>query len=132
MTIELDRTPEPPLWPPDVRVRSLDDDSDLQPIHEAQQEVFPDRRADLDSWLHEYEGFDPSLCFVAEDAAGIAGFALCLPELAEDRQAGYVSELGVRLDRRGRGSASRSCGRRSSSSTRAGAPVSRCTSTWTT
>ena len=103
MTIELDRTPEPPLWPPDVRVRSLDDDSDLQPIHEAQQEVFPDRRADLDSWLHEYEGFDPSLWFVAEDAAGIAGFALCLPELAEDRQAGYVSELGVRLDRRGRG-----------------------------
>ena len=104
MTIELHRRPEPPVWPRDVRVRALDDDSDLRPIHVAEQEVFPDRRADFDSWLHEYEGsFDPSLWFVAEDASGIAGFALCLPELAEDREAGYVSELGVRPDRRGRG-----------------------------
>ncbi len=104
MTIELDRTPEPPTWRPDVRVRTLDDESDLQPIHEARQEVFPDRRADFDGWLHEYEGsLDPSLWFVAEDEAGIAGFALCLPELPEDREAGYVSELGVRPDRRGQG-----------------------------
>ena len=33
----------------------------------------------------------------------MAGFALCLPELAEDEEAGYVAELGVRPDRRGQG-----------------------------
>ena len=38
--------------------------------------------------MHEYSGFDPSLWFLAEDADGIAGFALCLPGLAEDRWGG--------------------------------------------
>jgi mycothiol synthase len=106
MTIDLDEAPEPPTWRPDVYVRALDEDSDLRPIHEAQTEVFPDRRQGFDEWLHEYAGgggFDPALWFVAEDAEGIAGFALCLPGLAEDRDAGYVSELGVRADRRGEG-----------------------------
>jgi mycothiol synthase len=106
MTIELDRMPEPPTWPSDVLVRALDEDSDLRPIHEAQMEVFPDRRQDFDEWLHEYAGgggFDRTLWFVAKDEEGIAGFALCMPELAEDPDAGYISELGVRADRRGEG-----------------------------
>jgi mycothiol synthase len=106
MTIDLDEAPEPPTWPSDVHVRALDEHTDLRPIHEAQTEVFPDRRQDFDEWLHEYAGgggFDPTLWFVAKDAQGIAGFALCLPELAEDPEAGYVSELGVRADRRGEG-----------------------------
>jgi mycothiol synthase len=106
MTIDLDEAPKPPMCPPDVHVRALDEHSDLRTIHEAQTEVFPDRRQDFDEWLHEYTGgggFDPTLWFVAEDAEGIAGFALCLPELAEDPEAGYVSELGVRADRRGEG-----------------------------
>jgi mycothiol synthase len=105
MTIDLDQAPEPPIWPSDVHLRALDEDSELRPVHEAQTEIFPDRRQDLGEWLHEYagEGFDPTLWFVAKDAEGIAGFALCLPELAEDPEAGYVSELGVRADRRGEG-----------------------------
>jgi mycothiol synthase len=103
MTIDLAQPPEQPSWPTDVAVRALDDGTDLRPIHQAQQAVFPLRRQSLDEWLHEYDGFDATLWFVAEDAAGIAGFALCLPELAEDPDAGYVSELGVRIDRRGEG-----------------------------
>jgi mycothiol synthase len=103
MTIDLAQPPEPPSWPTDVAVRALDDGTDLRPIHAAREAVFPERRQSLDEWLHEYDGFDPTLCFVAEDAGGIAGFALCLPELAEDPAAGYVSELGVRSDRRGEG-----------------------------
>jgi mycothiol synthase len=103
MTIDLAQPLEAPSWPTDVAVRALDEGPDLRPIHEARQAVFPERRQSLDEWLHEYDGFDPTLCFVAEDAAGIAGFALCLPELAEDPAAGYVSELGVRTDRRGEG-----------------------------
>lgn len=110
MTIDLDERPEPPTWPEGVRVRTLDADSSLEAVYEAQKEIFSDhwgeRRPEFEEWLHEYtgaEGFDPALWFVAEDAAGIAGFALCLPELAEDPGAGYVSELGVRADRRGAG-----------------------------
>jgi mycothiol synthase len=105
MTIDLDQAPEPPIWPSDVHLHALDEDSELRPVHEAQTEIFPDRRQDLGEWLHEYagDGFDPTLWFVAKDAEGIAGFALCLPELAEDPEAGYVSELGVRADRRGEG-----------------------------
>jgi mycothiol synthase len=103
MTIDLAQPLERPSWPTDVAVRALDGGRDLRPIHGVQQAVFPERRESLDEWLHDYDGFDPTLCFVAEDGAGIAGFALCLPELAEDPDAGYVSELGVRTDRRGEG-----------------------------
>jgi mycothiol synthase len=103
MTTDLAPPLEPPSWPTDVTVRALDEDADLRPIHEAQQAAFPERRQSLDEWLHDYDGFDPTLWFVAEDPAGIAGFALCLSELPEDRDAGYVSELGVRADRRGEG-----------------------------
>jgi mycothiol synthase len=102
MTIEL-ADPQTPSWPPDVKVRALDDSADLRPIYEAEREIFPERRQSFADWMHDYTGFDPSLWFLAEDADGIAGFALCLPELAEDSEAGYVSELGVRTDRRSQG-----------------------------
>jgi len=95
--------PQPPSWPAAVGVHALDEGSDLRPVHELQQVVFTERRQSFEEWMHEYTGFDPSLWFLAEDAEGVAGFALCLPELAEDPDAGYVSELGVRPDRRGQG-----------------------------
>ena len=102
MTADL-AEPEPPRWPDAIEVRALDESADLRPIHELQQVIFPERRQTFEEWTHEYAGFDPSLWFLAEDGNGIAGFALCLPELAEDPEAGYVSELGVRPDRRSEG-----------------------------
>jgi ribosomal protein S18 acetylase RimI-like enzyme len=101
MTIDFAGPPEPPGWAVDVVVRALDEHLDLRRIHDAQQTVFPAQS--FEDWLHEYAHIDPTLWFVAEDADGIAGFALCLPELSEDPEAGYVSELGVRPDRRGQG-----------------------------
>jgi len=105
MTADVGQEPEAPTWPHDIHIRTLDDEVDLRPLHEAQQTAFPERLADFDSWLHEYTGndFDRSLWFVAEDDSGIAGFALCSSSLAEDTEAGYVAELGVRPDRRGEG-----------------------------
>jgi len=107
MTIDLNERPEPAHRAADVEVRALDESSDLRPVYEAQTAIFRDHwgeaQPDFEEWLHEYSGFDPTLWFVAEDAAGIAGFALCLPEFAEDKDAGYVGELGVRPDRRGAG-----------------------------
>lgn len=97
------RQPDSPQWPAGVEIRALDESADLRPIHELQQAIFTERRQSFEEWTHEYSGFDPSLWFLAEDADGIAGFALCLPGLAEDPGAGYVSELGVRPDRRGEG-----------------------------
>jgi mycothiol synthase len=102
MTIDLAQ-PQPPSWPIDVEVRALDETADLEPIHEFVQAICPERRQSFADWMHDYSSFDPSLWFLAGDADGIAGFALCLPELAEDPDAGYVSELGVRPDRRGEG-----------------------------
>jgi mycothiol synthase len=107
MTTDLDEPPEPPSWPADVEVRALDEASDLRPVYEAQKAIFRDHwgeaQPEFEEWLHEYTGFDPTLWFVAEDSAGIAGLALCLPQSAEDTEAGYVGELGVRSDRRGAG-----------------------------
>ena len=110
MTIELAEQSVRPQWPSGIRVRSLDESSDLRPVYEAQKAIFGDNWRDsqpeFEEWLHEYTGaggFDPTLWFVAEDAQGIAGFALCLPELAEDPESGYVTELGVRANRRGAG-----------------------------
>ncbi len=110
MTVELDEEPEPPEWPSDVRVRALTADSDLQPVYAARTAIFHDHwgesTPEFDEWLHEYTGsrsFDPTLWYLAEDGEGIAGFALCTPELDEDPEAGYVGEIGVRADRRGAG-----------------------------
>jgi mycothiol synthase len=102
MTIELTEPPEP-SWPARVDVRALDESADLRQVYDAEQAIFPERPQSFEEWLHDYDGFDPSLWFLVEDANGIAGFALCLPQLAEDPEAGYVSELGVRPDRRGEG-----------------------------
>lgn len=103
MTIELDRQPEPAAWPENVHVTALGAETDLQPVFDAVSKTFPERTGGFEEWLHEYEGLDPTLWFIAEDDSGIAGFALCMPELAEDAEAGYIAELGVREDRRGEG-----------------------------
>jgi mycothiol synthase len=97
MTIDLDGPPRA-----ETPARPLSHDEDPRRLFEAVQAVFPEQQS-FETWLHEYEGFDPTLWFVVEDEAGIAGFALCLPELAEDPESGYVAELGVREDRRGEG-----------------------------
>lgn len=106
MTIDLDEPPPEPDWPEDVRVQAFTERSDLRAVWEAQQSVFPEQPQGFDDWVHEHSGsggLDPTLWFVAEDDEGWAGFALAMPELAEDPQAGYVNELGVRPDRRGQG-----------------------------
>ena len=106
MTIDLDQPPAAPHWPAGVRVRALAEGADLRPVWEAQQSIFPETPQSFDEWLHEYTGaggLDPTLWFVAEADDGWAGFALCMPELAEDPQAGYVNEIGVRPERRGQG-----------------------------
>jgi ribosomal protein S18 acetylase RimI-like enzyme len=47
--------------------------------------------------------FDPSVVFIAQDGAEIAGVAMCLPSTAGRPDTGWVSVLGVRSAWRGRG-----------------------------
>jgi mycothiol synthase len=61
------------------------------------------------SWWHERRdaqaaGYDPSLWWVAFDDAELVGFAIAKVQLdSEDREHGYVGDLGVRTQWRGRG-----------------------------
>jgi GNAT superfamily N-acetyltransferase len=91
MTIQLDRQPEPAAWPEKVHVTALGAETDLRPVFDAVSKTFPERTGGFEEWLHEYVGLDPTLWFVAEDDSGIAGFALCMPDLAEDAEAGYIA-----------------------------------------
>jgi ribosomal protein S18 acetylase RimI-like enzyme len=50
-----------------------------------------------------YEGFDPTLWFVAMDGEEIAGISLCRDRSFNDPDVGWVSTLGVRRPWRKRG-----------------------------
>jgi ribosomal protein S18 acetylase RimI-like enzyme len=61
----------------------------------------------LKRWKHnrEYEGYDPTLYFLAIDVPSgeIAGFNLCRPQSHYDADRGWVSAIGVRRPWRKRG-----------------------------
>ena len=90
-----------PQWPEGVTVRDgTHDDAEL--AHETQEETFQDSWEHspypFDEWRHwmvGYEGFDPSLWFIAEAGGEVAGISLCRVSDADD-QLGWVSVLGVR------------------------------------
>ena len=46
--------------------------------------------------MTEYEGFDPSLWWLAFEGDQLAGICLCRPQSYDDPNMGYVSILGVR------------------------------------
>ena len=53
--------------------------------------------------MTQFEGFDPTLWFLAMDGDEMAGVSLCVPKLTEDPEMGLVNVLGVRRPWRGRG-----------------------------
>jgi ribosomal protein S18 acetylase RimI-like enzyme len=59
----------------------------------------------LKRWKYdrEYEGFDPTLIFLAMDGDQIAGVSLCRPHSQYDSELGWVRSLGVRRPWRKRG-----------------------------
>jgi ribosomal protein S18 acetylase RimI-like enzyme len=101
MRIDLEGEPSEPEWPEGVTVRegTLDD---VELAYETQQETFQDsweyNRNPFDEWRHwmvGYEGFDPSLWFIAESGGEVAGISLCRVTDA-DESLGWVRVLGVR------------------------------------
>ena len=107
MVIDLDGPPLEPQWPPGIEVRELVPDRDEWPLTLAMVETFKDHwgfverpiEEDHERWMHNVrynEDFDPSLCFLAWDGDQLAGASICWPHSIEDRDMGWVDELGVR------------------------------------
>lgn len=97
-----------PAWPEGVTARS-GTRHDARLAYETQQETFedswefhPDPFDEWSHWMTSYEGFDPSLWFVAEEGGEAVGISLCRMHEAEEGL-GWVRVLGVRRPWRRRG-----------------------------
>jgi mycothiol synthase len=108
MRIDFEGEVPEPEWPEGVTVRGATEE-DIDAAYELQQETFRDSWAfnpvPFDEWTHwmtSYEGFDPSLWFIAEEGDELAGASLCRFHEAEDGL-GWVRILGVRRAWRRRG-----------------------------
>jgi mycothiol synthase len=108
MRIEMDREPEIPVWPEGISIRPYNPDQDARAVYEADEEVFQDHfgfiKEDPDEgfkkFMHHMTGddsYDPSLWFLAVDHKNeIVAICLCRRYGPEDKEAGYVSSLGVK------------------------------------
>lgn len=114
MQIDMDEAPPAPVWPEGIIVRTYNPETDLEAIYRADVESFRDHfgfveepfeegLARFKHFLTEYEGFDPTLLFLAVDGNEVAGISLCRPNSYDDPDLGYVNTLGVRRAWRKRG-----------------------------
>ncbi len=113
MQIDMNEAPTAPVWPEDITVRTYTD-KDLEAVYHADVESFRDHfgfveepykegLARFKHFLTEYEGFDPTLIFLAMDGEEVAGISLCRIRSYDDPDMGYVNTLGVRRPWRKRG-----------------------------
>lgn len=98
------------VWPEGSSVRTAVEGSDEAVLHELVERSFADHwgytPTSFDEWLHwlrEMGTPDPSLWFVAELDGEPVGVALCRPEEWGDPGCGWVAQLGVVPEARGRG-----------------------------
>ena len=109
MRLDLRNELEAPNWPDGITVRSFQPGCDDEVIYEVVQETFADGfeyvRQTYEKWrAYAFLGaHDPSLWFLAEDGAEVAGICLCRSEWAGDTDLGWVNDLGVRRPWRRKG-----------------------------
>jgi len=108
MRIEMEGEPDAPVWPEGISLRPYNPDQDARAVYEADEEVFMDHfgfikedpEEGYKKFMHHMTGddsYDPSLWFLAVDEKDeIVAICLCRRYGAEDRDAGYVSSLGVK------------------------------------
>jgi len=108
MRIDMKGEPEPPVWPEGISVRQYNPDQDTRAVYEVDEEVFMDHfgfikedpEEGFKKFMHHMTGddsYDPSLWFMAVDEKDeIVAICICRRYGAEDREAGYVSSLGVK------------------------------------
>jgi mycothiol synthase len=115
MLIEMDAPVPEPEFPKGITLRTYDPETDREAAHRAHEDAFRDHFGHIDLPLEEglkrwkqhreYEGYDPTLYFLAidEPSGEIAGFNLCRPNSHYDLHRGWVSAIGVRRPWRKRG-----------------------------
>jgi len=107
MRIDLDKPAPEPAWPEGITLRTYNPDTDAEAVYRADTESFRDHFGFVEEpfeeglqrfkhFMTEYEGFDPTLWFLAMDGDEIAGISLCRPQSYDDADLGFVNILGVR------------------------------------
>ena len=108
MTIDLDRVHDEPVWPSGISVKSFRRGRDEAAVHDAVQAAFSDHFRDVPLSLSDWERLvfanpelDLDLWYVAWHGDDVAGSVRSFAEPPAGR--GFVDELGVRTEWRGRG-----------------------------
>ncbi len=107
MRVEMKQPPAAPVWPDGITVRLYNPEQDSRVVYEVDEEVFQDHfgfikedpEEGFGKFMHHMTGddsYDPSLWFLAVDGEEIVGICLCRRYGVEDREAGFISSLGVK------------------------------------
>lgn len=107
MRINMDTPPAEAQWAPGITLRTCNPDTDLEAIYRVVDESFSDHFGHVETPFEEgfqrfkhmmtnYEGFDPSLWFLAMNGDHIVGVSLCRKHGYDNPDMGWVNTLGVR------------------------------------
>lgn len=106
MAVDLDGRQPPPPVPEGLAVRALDPDADARPLYELMQHAFAEHWSWVPMsfetfWRHVAgrDDFDPSLTLLAVEGDRLLGASINAIRLGD----GWVNDLGVHKDARGRG-----------------------------
>lgn len=111
MEIDVTTAPAAPIVPAGITIRTMAQGQDEQQLYETIEAAFSDHWGNspmtYDEFLYyELDGvpeYDPSLVFVAIDGEQMAGATICRGSRIGDDTVGWVSNLSVRREWRGRG-----------------------------
>ena len=114
MRINMDAPPPAPQWAEGITLRTYNPETDLESVYRAVDESFSDHFGHIETPFEEgverfkhfstgYEGFDPSLWFLAMDGNEVVGMSLCRKNSYDNPDVGWVNTLGVRRAWRKRG-----------------------------
>lgn len=114
MRINMDTPPVEPEWPEGVTLRTYNPATDLEAVYRTANDAFRDHFGHVDMPFEEglkrfehfmtgYEGFDPTLWFLAMSGDEIVGICLCRLKAYDNPEVGYINSLGVLRPWRKRG-----------------------------
>ncbi len=106
MLIEMDAPVPDAVFPDGITLRTYSPETDTEAVYRAVNESFRDHFGHVDEPFEEglkrfrhfvldYEGFDPTLLFIAMDGDEIAGINICRSRSYDDPEMGWVGTLGV-------------------------------------
>ncbi len=107
MRINMDAPPIEPQFPKGITIRTYNPETDIEVVYRAVDESFRDHFGHVDVPFEEglqrfkhmmtgYEGFDPTLWFLAMNGDEIVGVSLCRLHGYDNPDVGWVNTLGVR------------------------------------